>query len=62
MVEKLEETLGSIEVTLGEDSTVTYRLNRMLGDISEAARAMRTLADYLERHPEALVFGKGKGE
>ena len=62
MMSKAEKTLESLESTLGEDSAVTYRVNRMLGDISEAARAMRTLADYLERHPESLVFGKGKGK
>jgi hypothetical protein len=26
--------------------------------VSGAARALRLLADYLERHPEALIRGK----
>jgi paraquat-inducible protein B len=26
--------------------------------VSRAAQAMRTLADYLERHPESLLRGK----
>lgn len=60
MMEKAEKALESMEASLGEDSAVTYRLNRMLREVSEAARAMRALADYLERHPEALVFGKGR--
>lgn len=60
MMSKAEKTLESLESTLGEDSAVSYRINRMVSEISEAARAMRTLAEYLERHPEALVFGKGK--
>ncbi|SCX97087.1 MlaD family protein [Desulfoluna spongiiphila] len=62
MVETAEKTLESLDAGLGADSAVTYRLNRMLGDVSEAARALRALADYLERHPEALVFGKDKGK
>lgn len=62
MVATAEKTMQSLDAGLGADSAVTYRLNRMLGDVSEAARALRALADYLERHPEALVFGKNKGE
>jgi paraquat-inducible protein B len=62
MMSKAEQTLDMVESSLGEDSVVTYRLNRMLGDVSDAARSMRTLADYLERHPEALVFGKDKNK
>jgi len=62
MMIKAEQTLAIMESRFGEDSVVTYRLNRMLGDVSEAARSMRTLADYLERHPESLVFGKGKNQ
>jgi paraquat-inducible protein B len=30
-----------------------------LQEVSAAARALRELADYLERHPNALLFGKG---
>jgi paraquat-inducible protein B len=26
--------------------------------LNEAARSVRTLADYLDRHPEALIRGK----
>jgi len=29
-----------------------------LKELSAAARSLRTLADYLERHPEALIRGK----
>jgi paraquat-inducible protein B len=36
-------------------------LSNMLQQGSGAARAFRVLADYLERHPEALIRGK-KGE
>ncbi|WP_300670651.1 MlaD family protein [Desulfoluna sp.] len=60
MMDKAEKALESMEASLGEDSAVTYRLNRMLGEVAEAARSMRILVDYLERHPEALVFGKDK--
>jgi len=31
-----------------------------LQEVSGAARSLRVLADYLERHPEALISGKAK--
>jgi paraquat-inducible protein B len=31
-----------------------------LRELSDAARSLRVLADYLERHPEALLRGKGE--
>jgi len=34
-------------------------LASMLEELAAAARSIRGLADYLERHPEALVHGKG---
>ncbi len=60
MMARVEKTLESLEGSFGKESAITYRLQRMIGDVSEASRSMRGLADYIERHPEALVFGKGK--
>ena len=42
----------------------SYGLNNMLQEVSEAARSLRFLAEYLEQHPEALLKGKPvpKGE
>ncbi len=34
-------------------------LNQTLYDISDAANSLRNLTDYLERHPESLLRGKG---
>ena len=57
-----EETLATAEKMLDEGAPVVYNLNRLLLELQDAARAVETLADYLERHPEALVFGKGSQE
>jgi paraquat-inducible protein B len=35
-----------------------YHINTTLQEVSAAARSFRVLADYLDRHPEALLFGK----
>ena len=31
----------------------------MMQELSAAARSVRSVADYLDRHPEALIQGKG---
>ena len=38
---------------------LTYELQELMKELAKAAQAISILADYLERHPEALVFGKG---
>jgi paraquat-inducible protein B len=30
-------------------------------EVKEAARAIRSMADYLDRHPEALIKGRSGG-
>lgn len=40
-------------------STTMIDLNKMIRDVSNAAQSVSRLSDYLERHPEALLKGKG---
>jgi paraquat-inducible protein B len=51
-------TLASTEAIVGSNSQIRYDLNAMLKELAGAARAIRVFADYLERHPEALLRGK----
>jgi len=56
-------TLATLESAVEQDSPLQFRLNTALEEFSSAARSIRDLADYLERHPEALLRGKsGAGE
>ena len=43
----------------GPGSNTISDFNKMIRDVSNAARAVSQLSDYLERHPEALLKGKG---
>lgn len=43
----------------GPGSNTIADFNQMIRDVSNAARAVSQLSDYLERHPEALLKGKG---
>jgi paraquat-inducible protein B len=61
-------TLMSARGTLTNTASLTepnsaqlQQMNSTLQEVSRAARSLRVLADYLERHPEALLRGK-KGE
>jgi paraquat-inducible protein B len=52
------KSMAQFEAVTGKDSPLYYRLNTALDELGRAARALRVLADYLERHPEALIQGK----
>ena len=61
--DKTEETLEAVRRTASDERT-SYQLQQALRELAMAARSINTLVDYLERHPEALLRGKGalKGE
>jgi len=53
-----EETLRNINKTLDPASPLQYRVNQLSQDLSDMARAIRSFVDLLERHPNAVIFGK----
>jgi paraquat-inducible protein B len=60
----LSTAQGTLENTrdlTGANSPQMQQIGSTLQEVSRAARSLRILADYLERHPEALIRGK-KGE
>ena len=61
-LDRVQQTLVSIEGTLGKDAPVQYELRQTIKELGESARSLRVLLEYLERHPDALIFGKGKAK
>lgn len=58
-MDKVNRTLNSIEANYtGKESRIYSDLTRLLDELTRASRSLRSLTDYLERHPEALVSGK----
>ena len=53
-----EQTLASIQATLQGNAKLGYDMNTTLKEMNAAARSLRSLADYLDRHPDALIRGK----
>ena len=58
-----EETLAAARAALAvaePNSPTAVNLAQTLEELAAAARSIRSLADYLERHPESLVHGKSQ--
>ena len=59
-VVEAQKTLLAAQMTLSSESPLQHELKQVLSELSTAARSIRVMADYLERHPDALIRGKGK--
>jgi paraquat-inducible protein B len=57
-VRRAESTLNYIEKSISENGPMGREVLDTLEELSAAARSIRVMADYLERHPEALLKGK----
>jgi paraquat-inducible protein B len=55
---QMKVTMASANELLGSNSQLRYNLTNMMSELTTAARAIRVFADYLDRHPEALIRGK----
>jgi paraquat-inducible protein B len=54
-----ERVMKGAEATLvGPNAAGQQELREALQEVARAARSLRTLTDYLERHPDALIRGK----
>ena len=61
---QLQNIVGSVNKAIKKNPGVAVdtlnNLNRTLENVGEAAKSLRNFADYIERHPEALLKGKGE--
>jgi len=65
-VDSLRETAGAIDAMAlstqklvgGSPDSPDGNLEQSLRELTEASRSVRTFADYLDAHPEALVRGR----
>jgi paraquat-inducible protein B len=59
-VRRAESTLRVIEASVADDGPIGGELLVTLKELSAAARSIRLMAEYLERHPEAMIQGKSR--
>jgi paraquat-inducible protein B len=57
-LKQAQTTLSKVDRLLNADSPTGHELKRALAELADAARNISILVDYLERHPDSLVFGK----
>jgi paraquat-inducible protein B len=55
---QVAEAAGSADQLLKKDSELMNQLSTTLHELGAAARSIRIMSEYLERHPEALLRGK----
>lgn len=54
----LSSTLDTAQRTIAEDSILYHDVTAMVTELSDAARSIKDFTDYLQRRPDALIFGK----
>jgi paraquat-inducible protein B len=55
---QLTSTLKTLQSTLEQSDPLLGKTSAAMDEVSNSARALRRLADYLEQHPESLLRGK----
>ncbi len=58
-LEEARQALTNAGDILKTDSPLQNRMKSALDEIARASRSLRQLMDYLERHPESIISGKG---
>jgi len=61
-LDQMQEAMKGVESTLGPDSALSYNARQVTNELSMAIRSIRSLLEYLERDPQALLLGKEGGK
>jgi paraquat-inducible protein B len=62
VLEQAKKTLSMMEKVVSAESPLNQEARTAMEELSDAARAIRVLVDYLERHPDSLIYGKGQNQ
>jgi paraquat-inducible protein B len=57
-MDEMKATLETARSSISPDSDLYFQLTRTLKEIQTTANSIRALADYVQRHPDALLLGK----
>jgi len=61
-LQEVERAFANVAALTEKGSEERRQLDRSLKELQAAARSIKVWAEYLERHPEALIRGKGKSK
>ena len=59
VMKQAQTTLAASKTVLETDSPLQYRMKETLEELSDAARSLRVLLEYLENQPQSIITGKG---
>jgi len=57
-LEDAQQTLSSMQSATSENSVLMNEVGTTLEELSRTARSIRVLSDYLEQHPDSVIWGK----
>ncbi|WP_291315939.1 MlaD family protein, partial [Desulfuromonas sp.] len=57
-LDDFQTTMSGIDKTLGPDSALNYNARNVMSEMAATVRSLRALIDYVERNPQAVIFGK----
>ena len=57
-MKRLNAFVGSLNSGYGANSNLHNQATRLMAQLNEAVQALRSFADLLQRHPEALLRGR----
>ena len=55
-----DQTMDSLDRLVGNGSRLVHQLQVPMVDLGNAAQSIRGFADYLNRHPDALIRGRSR--
>ena len=58
LMEEMTRVMANVADMTDEDSALRFRLGPAIAELTAAAKAVRSMADMIERRPEALLKGK----
>jgi len=62
MLDETKKSVEGINQITAQNANLGYELNRSLEQMTALSRSLRSLTDYLERHPEAFIRGKNSSK
>jgi paraquat-inducible protein B len=54
----LQRSTAELNQLLKPDSSLRYQLDSSLSQINSAAASIQQLSDFLQRHPNSILFGR----
>jgi paraquat-inducible protein B len=61
-IQQSEKAIANIGGMTADNAELRHNLELLLNELAATARSLRTLTDYLDRHPDSLLRGKAPAQ